>query len=260
MKNYRIGGGLQVIQNGYLIGPVRGPSAPRKPSCMDISAGLMEPDEGMKSTQVREGAEEAVRINNGDVYLPETVKEAEVTEQVASTIAEAIEDENSPFEHGFNLKFYDSRVEVPTNLEESWIQGHSIHDWETGVTVEEDNTPSYELVNYIVEEAPSNVNPIDTEVIQNQDETNMWLDRMVYKFHPIEGDAEIYRSGHKIYSGDFSGMIEKLESELGQKLSFTDKLKASLEGLPVQNQKIYDGLKFDSDVRSFFNINGINNS
>jgi len=27
VKKYRIGGGLQIIQNGYFVGPVRGPNA-----------------------------------------------------------------------------------------------------------------------------------------------------------------------------------------------------------------------------------------
>lgn len=56
---YRIGGGLQIIENGYFIGPVRGPDAPRKSSSLDISAGLMEPDKGgEESCSIRTPAEQ----------------------------------------------------------------------------------------------------------------------------------------------------------------------------------------------------------
>jgi len=221
VKKYRIGGGLQIIQNGYFVGPVRGPNAPRKPSCLDSSAGLMEPDEGMKSTQVREGAEEIVRIKDRKIYLPEIVKESGVLEQVTSTIAEAIEDANSPFEHGFDLEFYSSHIDMPTEIEEVWIQGHSLHDWETGVTVEEENTPSYELVNYIIENPPEGVHPIDTEVIEKENGKNIWLNRIVYRFHPMTGDSELYRSGKKIFSGSFTEMIDRVERELEDELGFT---------------------------------------
>lgn len=254
MKKYRLGGGLQIIQNGYLVGPVRGPDAPRKPCCLDISAGLMEPDEGMKSTQVREGAEEVVRIKDGKIFLPDLVEEAGVIEQVTSTIAEAIEDGESSFSHGFELEFYDSRVEVPTGTEEVWIQGHSLHDWETGVTVEEENTSSYELLNYVVENPPEKVHPIDTEVVEKEDGENLWLNRIVYRFHPMTGDAELYRSGEKIFSGTFPEMIEKLRQELRHEPGFTKKIKASLEGLPAEENRIYTDLDFDGAVKEFFHL------
>lgn len=254
MERYRIGGGLQIIQNGYLVGPVRGPDAPRKPCCLDISAGLMEPDEGMKSTQVREGAEEVVRIKNGKIFLPDLVKNAGVVEQVTSTIAEAIEDGESPFHHGFDLEFFDSRIEVPTNTREVWIQGHSLHDWETGVTVEEDNSPSYELLNYVVENPPEAVNPIDTEVVEREDKENLWLNRLVYKFHPVTGEAELYKSGEKIFSGNFADMINTLEKTLGEDPSFTPKIRASLRGLPAEDRRIYEELDFHQDVQDFFQL------
>lgn len=253
-KKYRLGGGLQIIQNGFLVGPVRGPDAPRKPSCLDISAGLMEPDEGMKSTQVREGAEEVVRIRDGKIFLPDLVKEAGVVEQVTSTIAEAIEDESSPFEHGFDIEFYESEVKVPTRTKEVWIQGHSMHDWESGVTVEEENTPSYELVNYVVENPPEGVHPIDTEVVERENQENLWLNRMVYRFHPMTGESELYRSGEKIFSGQFSGMVEKLREELGHEPGFTKKVKAVLEGLPPEEGEIYENKYFSEDVSNFFHL------
>lgn len=253
-KKYRLGGGLQIVQNGFLIGPVRGPNAPRKPACLDISAGLMEPDEGMKSTQVREGAEEVVRIKDGKVFLPDLVKEADVIEQVTSTIAEAIEDESSPFEHGFDLEFYSSDVRVPTDTQEVWIQGHSMHDWETGITVEEENTSSYELVNYVVENPPKNVHPIDTEVVEREDQPNLWLNRMVYRFHPMTGEAELYKSGEKVFEGDFSEMIRRLRTELGCEPGYTKKIKASLKGLPTEENRIYTHLDFDEDVVRFFHL------
>ena len=253
-KKYRIGGGLQIVQDGYFVGPVRGPDAPRKPCCLDISAGLMEPDEGMQSTQVREGAEEVVRIKDGKIFLPDIVEKSDVTEQVTSTIAEAIEDDGSPFEHGFELEFYESEARVPTNTSEVWIQGHSLHDWETGVTTEEENTPSYELVNYIIENPPKGVHPIDTEVVEKTSEENIWLNRMVYRFHPMTGEAEIYRSGKKIFEGSFSQMIEKLRNELRHEPGFTKKIKASLEGLPPEETDIYENKGFDKEVRDFFHL------
>lgn len=252
MTKYRIGGGLQVVQNGYLVGPVRGPDAPRMPSSLDISAGLMEPDEGMRSTQVREGAEEIIRIKGGKVFLPDLVKEADVIEDVTGTIAEAIEDESSPFKHGFELGFYSSRTRVPSGLEEVWIQGHSMHDWETGVTLEEANSPSYELINYLVEQPPEGSKPIDTEIVGG--ETNTWLDRFVYKFHPMTGDAEVYKSGENVFKGSFNEMKEYLEDQLGEELDFTVKVKASLEGLPTEKEDIYQEISFDPDVKNFFNI------
>lgn len=253
-EKYRLGGGLQIVQDGFLVGPVRGSDAPRKPACLDISAGLMEPDEGMKSTQVREGAEEVVRIKDGKIYLPDLVKEASVVEQVTSTIAEAIEDENSPFEHGFDLEFYSSDARVPSNTEEFWIQGHSLHDWETGITVEEENTPSYELVNYVVETPPEGVHPIDTEVVERENQHNLWLDRMVYRFHPMTGEAELYKSGEKVFEGEFSEMIERLREELRCEPGFTNKIKVSLEGLPTEENRIYTHLDFDEDVKRFFHL------
>jgi len=253
-NKYRIGGGLQIIEDGYFIGPVRGPNAPRKPSCLDISAGLMEPDEGMKSTQVREGAEEIVRIKNGKIFLPDLVSKAEVLEQVTSTIAESIEDGNSPFHHNFDLEFYSSRVETPTNTKEVWIQGHSLHDWETGVTTEKENTPSYELINYVIEDPPEGVHPIDTEVIEKEDQKNIWLNRLIYRFHPMTGEAELYRSGKKIFSGNFSEMIKKLEEKLEEEPSYTSKAKSALEGLPAEQESIYPKLNFDPDVKDFFQL------
>lgn len=253
-KKYRIGGGLQIVQDGYFVGPVRGPNAPRKPSCLDISAGLMEPDEGMKSTQVREGAEEVVRIKNGKIFLPDIIEEAGVVKQVTDTIAEAIEDEESPFEHGFEIEFYESNARIPTGTEEVWIQGHSLHDWETGVTIEEENTPSYELVNYVVERPPEGVHPIDTEVIEREEKDNLWLNRMVYRFHPMTGEAQLYRSGQKIFSGSFQEMIEKLREELNHEPGFTAKLEASLKGLPTEKDSIYSEIDFDQEVANFFHI------
>lgn len=252
MTKYRIGGGLQVVQNGYLIGPVRGPDAPRKPASLDISAGLMEPDEGMRSTQVREGAEEIVRLKDGKVFLPDFVKEAGVVEEVTHTIAEAIEDTASPFEHGFELDFYSSRIEVPTGLKEVWIQGHSLHDWETGVVPEEENTPSYELINYLVEEPPADSGPVDTEVIPG--DTNTWLNRFVYKFHPMTGHSKLYRSGEVVFEGSFNQMIKFLEEEFEEEMDYTVKVKAALEGLPAEEDRIYDEIDFSKTVERFFNV------
>ena len=253
MTKYRIGGGLQIIQGGYLVGPVRGPKAPRRPSSLDSSAGLMEPDEGMRSTQVREGAEEIIRIKDGKVFLPDFVKEAGVIEEVTGTIAEAIEDDSSPFEHGFEVGFYNSQVRVPTGLEEVWVQGHSMHDWETGVTIEEANAPSYELINYLVETPPEESTPIDTEIVGGNP-PNTWLDRFVYKFHPMTGDAEVYKSGEKVFKGSFNEMKEYLEDQLGEKLDFTVKVMASLKGLPTEKADIYQEISFDPDVKNFFNL------
>jgi len=254
MAKYRIGGGLQIIQEGCFIGPVRGPDAPRKPSCLDISAGLMEPDEGMKSTQVREGAEEIVRIKDGKIYLPEMVTDSDVLEHVTSTIAEAIEDQHSPFEHGFDLEFYSSRVETPGQIEEVWIQGHSLHDWETGVTIEEENTRSYELLNYVIENPPEDVPPIDTEVIEKENGKNIWLNRIVYKFHPMTGESELYQSGEKIFSGNFTEMIDRLEKELEEEIGFTKKVKAGLKGLPAEKNSIYNQIDFNPEVKNFFQL------
>lgn len=251
-KKYRLGGGLQIIENGFFVGPVRGPDAPRKACCLDISAGLMEPNEGMKATQVREGAEEIIRVRDGKVFLPDLVKEAGVVEQVTSTIAEAIEDPESPFEHGFELGFYPSEAGTPTNTKEVWIQGHSLHDWETGVTVEEDNSPSYEMVNYIVEQPPENVKPFDAEVVEDGEQNN-WLNRFVYKFHPVTGEAKLYRSGEKVFEGSFEKMIDFLEEEFGEQLGSTVKVKAALKGLPSEEKKIYSG-EFDETVKGFFNL------
>lgn len=258
-QKYRIGGGLQVIQDGYFIGPVRDPDAPRSPSSLDISAGLMEPDEGLKSTQVREGAEEIVRVKNGTVYLPDIVKDSNVIEQVTGTIAEAIEDPNSPFEHGFDLKFYSSQIEVPTDTLEIWKQGHSVHDWETGVTKEKTNSPSYELVNYIIESPEEDLTPYDTEVIE-EDTGNIWLNRFVYCFHPMNGDAKLFKSGREVYSGNFNGMISYIESEFGTELAYTSKIEASLNGLPAENQSVYDRIDFDDEIKRFFKLKQINNS
>ncbi|MFT4892634.1 MAG: hypothetical protein ACI8Z7_000415 [Candidatus Nanohaloarchaea archaeon] len=251
-KKYRLGGGLQIIENGFFIGPVRDPDAPRRPCCLDISAGLMEPDEGMKATQVREGAEEIVRVRDGKVFLPDIVKEAGVVEQVTSTIAEAIEDPESPFEHGFELDFYPSEPGIPTNTEEVWIQGHSLHDWETGITVEEKNTASYEMVNYLIEDPPEDVKPFDAEVVEG-DEENVWLDRFVYKFHPVTGEAKLYRSGEKVFEGSFEKMIDFLEEEFGEQPGSTVKVKAALKGLPPEEKKIYSE-EFDETVKAFFNL------
>ena len=257
MKKYRVAGGLQVVQNGYLIGPVRGPDAPRMPSSLDISGGLMEPDEGMKSTQVREGAEEIIRIEDGKVFMPDIVQEADVVENVTSTIAEAIEDPESPIEEGFPVEFFPSKIRVPTGTREIWVQGHSLHDWETGVTIEEKNSPSYELINYIIEEPREELNPLDTEVVHG--EPNNWLNRYVYKFHPMTGDAEIYRSAEKIFSGNFSEMVDFLEEKLGQELDFTIKVKASIEGLPTEKGDLYEEIDIDKQVRDFFNLGKFNN-
>ncbi|MFQ3275237.1 MAG: hypothetical protein ACI9LV_000774 [Candidatus Nanohaloarchaea archaeon] len=251
-KKYRLGGGLQIVENGYFIGPVRDPDAPRKPCCLDISAGLMEPDEGMKATQVREGAEEVVRVRDGEVFLPNLVQNAEVVEQVTSTIAEAIEDPESPFEHRFNLNFYSSEARTPTNTPEVWIQGHSLHDWETGVAIEDDNSPSYEMVNYIVENPPEDVKPVDAEVVEVDGEVN-WLDRFVYRFHPTTGEAELYKSGEKAFEGSFPEMIEFLEEEFGESVGSTVKVKAALKGLPPEEQKLYEDDLHD-DIRQFFNL------
>lgn len=253
-KKYRIGGGLQIVEYGYLMGPVRDPKAPRMSSCLDISSGLMEPDEGMKSTQVREGAEEIVRMKDGTVYLPDIVKHTEVIEHVTSTIAEAIEDENSPFEHGFELKFFSSEARTPTGTQEVWIQGHSIHDWETGVTTEEENSFSYELLNYLIEKPSDDLNPIDTEVIEQENGENIWLNRFVYKFHPIKGDAELYKSGEEVFSGSFSSMVEYIEEEFGEELGFTPKVRAAIIGLPPEEGKIYDIIELDKEVARFFNL------
>lgn len=255
-KKYRVAGGLQVVQNGYLIGPVRGPDAPRMSSSLDISGGLMEPDEGMKSTQVREGAEEIIRIKDGKVFLPDIVRDAGVLEPVTETIAEAIEDPESPIEEGFPVEFYESEIRVPTNTREVWVQGHSIHDWETGVTIEERNSPSYELINYIVEEPESDLNPLDTEVVHG--EPNNWLNRYVYKFHPMTGDSKVYRSGEKVFSGSFSEMIEFLGEELGEDIGFTVKVKASIEGLPTEQGDLYNEIDVDDEVREFFNLGQFN--
>lgn len=251
-KKYRLGGGLQIIENGYFIGPVRGPDAPRKPCCLDISAGLMEPDEGMKATQVREGAEEIVRVKEGKVFLPDIVKESGVLDPVTSTIAKAIEDPGSPFDHGFDLEFYKSEAGTPTNTREVWIQGHSIHDWETGVTVEEDNSPSYEMVNYLIEYPPEDVKPFDAEVVEDEEQNN-WLDRYIYKFHPVTGEAELYRSGKKVFEGEFHEMIDFLKEEFGEKIGATVKVKAALEGLPPEGGKIYTD-EFHDDIREFFQL------
>ncbi len=221
------------------------------PASLDISAGLMEPDEGMKSTQVREGTEEVVRFRDGTVLLPDIVKETGVTERVTSTIAEAIEDSDSPFEHGFDVEFYSSRIEVPTRTYEIWIQGHTLHDWETGVTVEEQNSPSYELVNYLVEEPEADVNPLDTEVVQD-DGSSRWLNRTVYRFHPMTGEAELYRSGGRIFKGRFEGMLEELKSQLGNPPGATPKVRAALKGLPTEENRIYPVIDFDEEVEKFF--------
>lgn len=255
-KKYRVAGGLQVVQDGYLIGPVRGPDAPRVPSSLDISGGLMEPDEGMKSTQVREGAEEIVRIKDGKVFIPDIVKEADVVEQVTDTIADAIEDPESPLEEGFPLEFFESKIRVPTHTREIWVQGHSLHDWETGVTIEERNSPSYELINYIVENPGDDLKPLDAEVVHG--DQNNWLNRYVYKFHPMTGDAEVYRSGEQVFSGDFSGMIEFLNEQLGEDVGFTVKVKASIEGLPTEKDDLYDEIDIDDQVREFFNLGQFN--
>jgi hypothetical protein len=252
-KKYRLGGGLQIIENGFFIGPVRDPDAPRSPSSLDISAGLMEPDEGMKATQVREGAEEIVRVRDGKIFLPDIVKDAGVVEQVTSTIAEAIEDPESPFEHGFELGFYPSEARTPTGTEEVWIQGHSLHDWETGITVEEKNTASYEMVNYLIEDPPEGVKPFDTEVVEG-DEQNTWLNRFVYKFHPVTGEAKLYRAGEKVFEGDFRGMVKFLEEEFGEELGATVKVEAALKGLPPEEELLFENKKFNRQVKSFFNI------
>lgn len=256
-KKYRVAGGLQVVQDGYLIGPVRGPNAPRMPSALDISGGLMEPDEGMKSTQVREGAEEIIRMRDGKVFLPDIVQEADVVEHVTSTIADAIEDPESPIEEGFPVEFYESKVRTPTNTREIWIQGHSIHDWETGVTIEERNSPSYELVNYLIEDPEDDLKPLDTEVVHG--DQNNWLNRYVYKFHPMTGDSKVYRSGEKVFEGTFSEMVEFLSEELEEKVGFTVKVKASIEGLPTEKGDLYQELDIDEEVRNFFNLGKFNN-
>jgi hypothetical protein len=256
-KKYRVAGGLQVVQDGYLIGPVRGPKAPRMPSSLDISGGLMEPDEGMKSTQVREGAEEIIRLKDGKVHLPDIVNDAEVLEHVTATIADAIEDPESPIEEGFPVEFYESEVRVPTNTREIWIQGHSLHDWETGVTIEERNSPSYELLAYLVENPEDDMPPLDTEVVHG--DQNNWLNRHVYKFHPMTGDAEVYRSGEKVFAGSFSEMTDFLSEELGEEVDFTIKVKASIEGLPTEKGDLYEEIDIDEEVREFFNLGKFNN-
>lgn len=248
-----MGGGLQIIENGYFVGPVRGPDAPRKPCCLDISAGLMEPDEGMKATQVREGAEEVVRMKDGKVFLPDLVREAGVVEQVGSTIAEAIEDPDSPFEHGFDLVFYESEARTPTDISEVWIQGHSLHDWETGVTVEEENSPSYEMVNYIVENPPEDVRSVDAEVVEGS-ERNQWLNRFVYRFHPLTGESELYRGGGKVFEGSFREMIAFLEKEFNEEISHTVKVRAALKGLPPEEGAIFNDKDFSSEVEEFFDL------
>lgn len=253
VKKYRISGGLHIIENGYLMGPVRDPKAPRMPSCLDISSGLMEPDEGMKCTQVREGAEEIVRIKNGKIYLPDIVQRTDVVKRVTATIAKAIEDPASPFEHGFDIGFYKSEVRVPTGTREVWIQGHSIHDWQTGVTIEERNSPSYELLNYLIEKPEEKLNPIDTEVVVKENE-NIWLDRYVYRFHPITGHSQLYKTGKKVFDGSFSEMIDFIEKDFGEKLGYTIKVKASIEGMPPEEGKIYDVLDLDMEVAEFLDL------
>lgn len=70
----------------------------------------------------------------------------------------------------------------------------------------------------------------------------------------MTGEAELYESGEKVFEGDFSGMIERLSKELRCEPGFTKKIKASLEGLPTEKNRIYTHLNFNEDVKHFFRL------
>jgi hypothetical protein len=108
-------------------------------------------------------------------------------------------------------------------------------------------------VNYLIEDPPEGVKPFDTEVVEG-DEQNTWLNRFVYKFHPVTGEAKLYRAGEKVFEGDFRGMVKFLEEEFGEELGATVKVEAALKGLPPEGELLFENKKFNRQVKSFFNI------
>jgi len=253
MDRHRVGGGLQIVQDGFFVGPVRDVDAPRSPCCLDISAGLREPGENIGHLQFREGAEEVVWVCDETVALPDLVKNHGVLESVVSAVEKAVQDSKSSFKHKY--RFYNARIGIPTNIQTINLSEDLDYKDKTGVTVDETGKRSYELVNYLLIDPPEKFNPIDTEVVEkNGDEKNIWLNRIVYKFHPMTGKARLYQSGEQIFSGNFEEMIARLEKELKQEPAYTSKVKASLEGLPIEHERIYEKIDFDEDVTKFFDL------
>lgn len=218
-------------------GPWRDPGAPREPKTADAGAGLMEWDDSIRNLQLGEGAEEVVWVEDGQLLLPEEVKGTPVEDRVLSEYHEVASDDSTPVPGGLDVRYVDSEIVVPEGLE-VWDLG----GYRTGVEPEGEGTEdqSYELLNFLEMDLPSNASPFDLEHWYEGEEL-VHPDRPVYEIDVETGETVLYESGEEVYEGDIEGAIEYLGEEWGEEMprpAATVKVQGAVQSFDSVDEKV----------------------